>query len=163
MTVTAAYHLVVNGIPLDTYAWRVIEGGYDDLLNTPALRGGDLVMPGARGVRAYPRIITVTPASISMMIDGSVDEDGVATADAVDGMFTHRDYLRENLGIADDAADADRGTVPATWVRGSTLPEMDADITVLGIFDWRTYEGGFATCRLDLLIPDGEFSEAGAS
>lgn len=162
MTVTSDYHLVVNGIPLDTYGWSVIEGGYDDLLNSPPLRGGDLVMPGAIGVRPYPRVKTVTPVSISMLIVGELDEDGAPIADPVVGMFTHRDYLVANLGIAEDG-DPDRGTVPAVWVRGASLPEMEADVTVLGIQDWRTFPGGFATFRLDLLVPDAEFSEASVS
>jgi hypothetical protein len=162
VTVTADYYLIVNDIPLDTYGWQVIEGGYDDLLNTPALRGSDLVMPQAAGVRPYPRVKTVTAVSISMMVVGELDEDGMPIADPVVGMFTHRDYLAENLGIAEDG-DPTTGTVPAVWVRGASLPEMEGEVTVLGINDWRTFPAGFAVFRLDLLIPDAEFSEAGAS
>jgi hypothetical protein len=161
MSLTSDYYLEVNGVPLDTHAWMVLEGGYDDLLNSPQLRGADVVMPQARGRRTYPRIVDATPVSISMLIIGEVDEDGVPMADPLDGLFIHRDYLRDNLGIAEDA-DPTTGTVVATWVRGTTLPALAGEVVVVGLFDFATMAGGFATVRLDLILAEGGFTEGGS-
>lgn len=154
MTVTATRYATVNSVPLDTYGWRVIAGGYDELLDTPALRGDDLVMPGAAGVRAYPRVIDVTTVSIGMVINGKKNEAGTPYADPIAGMLTNRDYLEANLGIADDAADATRGTVPFTFVRAGALSTLTADVTVLGLRGWTTRGGGLALVRLDLSFPE---------
>jgi len=164
MTVTAPRWLDVNDIPLDTHAWRVVEGGYDVLLASPALRGEDLIMHGARGVRPYPRIVTVTVVSVPLLIIGAFDQDGEPIADPGEGMLEHRDYLRHGLGIADEAEDADRGTVEAVFHRGGSLPDWVGPVTVLGLNDWVTLDldGGDAMVRLDLSIPDGELEETGS-
>lgn len=163
MTVTATRYLEVNDIPLDTHAWRVVDEGYDQLLNSPALRGEDLTMHGAKGRRAYPRIIDTTIVSIPLLIIGAFDEDGDPIADPFEGMFEHRDYLRANLGIADDG-DPNRGTVDAIFHRGGTLPNWAGPVTVLGLNGWTTIDAytGDAMVRLDLSIPDGELAASGS-
>lgn len=153
MTITATRYATVNGVPLDTYGWRVVRGGYDELLNTPAVRGADLVVPLAHGARAYPRWIDVTLVSIGMVINGRKNEAGTLYADPITGMLTNRDYLEANLGIADDAASATRGTVPFTLVRPA-LSTLTADVTVLGLRGWSTRGGGLALVRLDLSFPE---------
>lgn len=161
MTVISDIYLEVNSIPLETYAWRTVEPAYDELLNTPALIGADLDMLRTRGVRAYPRRVTATVVSIPLLVIGSSDEDGDPTDDPMVGMMTHRDTLRSGLGIANDAADADRGTVTATFYRRS-LASWQGPVTVLGLNDWTTLGGGDALVRLDLSIPGGELPEAGS-
>lgn len=150
----------LNGIPLDTYAWRVIESGYDELMNCPALRGEDLTMNGAKGVRPYPRIITATTISIPMLVTGEVDQDGVATANPRASLFTHRDYLRNNCGLAEDGDPAD-GTVPFIFYRDD-LPNWSGDVTFLGFHGWTKLGDRDAMMRLDLSIPDGELAETGS-
>lgn len=153
MTITAANYATVNSVPLDTYAWRVMAGGYDAVLETPALRGRDLVMPGAQGVRPYPRYIDATTVSIGLVIDGKYDPDGAPKANPVTGMFQNRDYLEANLGIANDAADANRGTVAFTFVRAG-LSTLTADVVVIGLRGWQTKGNGLALVRLDLVFPE---------
>lgn len=161
MTVTATRYGELNDIPLDTYAWQVVEGGYDELLNTPALRGEDLTMPGAQGVRSYPRIIDATIVSIPLLVVGSLTEDGEAISDPFEGMLQHRDYLRANLGLAGDG-DAARGTVPFVFHRGGSLNDWEGEVTFLGLFGWTSMGGGDAMVRIDLSIPNGELVEAGS-
>lgn len=153
MTITAVNYATVNSVPLDTYGWRAMAGGYDALLETPALRGRDLVMPGAQGVRPYPRYVDATTVSIGLVIDGKFTENGSVNADPVKGMFQNRDYLEANLGIANDAADADRGTVAFTFVRAG-LSTLTADVVVLGLRGWQTKGNGVALVRLDLVFPE---------
>lgn len=159
MTVTAARYGVLNSVPLDTYAWEVVQDGYDELLDCPALRGIDVIMPGARGRRAYPREIDATVVSIPLHIIGSLTEDGTPISDEIEGMLTHRDYLRNNLGMPEDA-DADRGTVPFVFVRGGSLADWEGEVTFLGLHGFTTLGGGEALVRIDLSIPDGELEEA---
>lgn len=163
MTVTATRYATVNTVPLDTYAWRVIAGGYDQLLNTPQVRGEDVIMPGATGVRAYPRIFTATIVSIPMLIVGSMDDDGAPISDPFEGMLQHQEYLQENLGIAEDG-DADRGTVEMVFVRGGALSSWTGEVTVLGLQDWVTLDGqtGEAMVRLDISIPAGRLGPDGS-
>lgn len=146
-------YLEVNSVPLDTHAWRCL--GYGDLFNGPRVRGTDLTMPGAVGVRPYPRLVDATVVSLSLHVFGHLDQDGGSIANPLEGLITHRDYLRTNLGLGLTTGD---GTVPATFHRGS-LDSVVGDVTVLGIEDWRNRGGIEATFRLDLSIPDGEFAE----
>lgn len=148
----------LNGIPLDTYAWRVVNSGYDELLNCPRLRGTDLVMPGAQGVRPYPRIIDVTVVAIPMLVTGAFDEDGVPIANPRAGLLQHRDYLRANLGLA---ATGD-GTVPFVFHREDPLIDWSGDVTFLGFNGWTTLGMSDALVRLDLSIPAGELAESGS-
>lgn len=148
----------LNTVILDTYAWRVVDSGYDDLLSCPALRGEDLVMHGAKGRRAYPRIIDATVVSIPMLITGAFDQDGDPIENPRKGLFENRDYLRDNLGFADDS---DRGTVPFIFYRDD-LPNWAGDVTFLGLNDWTTIGRHDAMARLDISIPDGELEETGS-
>jgi hypothetical protein len=152
------YYLVLNSVPLDTYGWRVLS--YDDLLSGPVLRGDDVVMPTAAGVRPYPRRIDVAVRSLSVVVDGRFDEDGDPYDDPFEGMIVNRDYLRANLGIGLTTGD---GTVPAVFNRGD-LTDLAGDVTVLAMSDWQTVAAreGFGSFRLDLSIPDGELAESGS-
>lgn len=163
MTVIADIYLEVNELPLETYGWRTVEGSYDELLNSPALRGDDLVMPNASGVRPYQRVVTVTLVSIPLLITGAFDEDGTPRSNPMTGMMVNRDALRSSLGIA--GGDPDRGTVPAVFHRGDvSLLDWGGPVTVLGLNGFTVLDAiaGDAMVRLDLSIPDGELVEVGS-
>lgn len=146
-------YLVVNSVPLDTYAWRVLS--YGDLFSAPAVRGGQgRTLPTAAGRRATPGYVDATTRSLSMHVFGHKDQDGGAIADPLEGLLTHAAYLRANLGLGLTTGD---GTVPATWNRGS-LADWTGDVTVLAIADWQNRGGREATFRLDLMIPAGELT-----
>lgn len=150
----------LNAVLLDTYAWRVVNEGYDELMNCPALRGEDLKMPGAKGVRPFPRVIAATTVSIPLLITGGFDQDGAPITKPGVGRMQHRDYLRANLGLAEDG-DPDDGTVPFVFYR-EDLPNWSGDVTFLGFFGWTNLGEGDAMVRLDLSIPDGELAETGS-
>lgn len=145
-------YLVVNSVPLDTHAWRVLS--YGDLFAGPTVRGSDRILPGAPGRRAHPRRVDATVKSLSMHVFGYKDQDGGAIADPLEGLLTHAAYLRANLGLGLTTGD---GTVPATFNRGS-LADWTGDVTVLAISDWQNIRGREATFRLDLSIPEGELT-----
>lgn len=157
MSAVGDFYLEVNNVPLDTHAWRCLS--YDDLLNGPAVRGEDIIMPSAVGRRPKPRRIDALVVSLSMLVDGSVDEDGDAlTMLPLEGVLSHRDYLVAELGLG---SEVDDGTVPATFYRGDLNP-LAGDVTVLAITDWRVMGGTHASFRLDLSIPDGALVATGS-
>lgn len=163
MTVTAIRYAEVNSVPLDTYAWYVVDDGYDELMNSPQLRGEDLVMPTATGRRAYPRVVDVMVVSIPLLIVGAFTPDGADISDPVEGMLTHQEYLQANLGLpGTSGVDADRGTVPFVFHRGGSLPAWTAEVTFLGLNDWTTVGHGEALARVDLSVPLGVFVESGS-
>lgn len=152
------YRLIVNGVSLETRAWFVPTGGYDDLLASPAVRGRDQVMPGARGVRPYRREVTQTPVSVSLIVAGECDPAGTPyDLPLIEGLMTNRDLLRYELGLSADQVGR-AGTVPARFERGS-LPAWEGEVTVVGLYDWVTLAEDTGSCRLDLLIPAGELVE----
>lgn len=152
------YRLLVNGVSLETAAWFAPTGGYDDLLASPAVRGTDRVMPGARGVRSYRRIATATPVSVSLIVTGECDPNGTPyDLPRIEGLLTNRDLLRHELGLSIDQVTRD-GLVPARFERGS-LPAWEGEVTVVGLADWQTLSEDTGAVRLDLLIPAGELVE----
>lgn len=145
-------YLVVNSVPLDTHAWRCLS--YGDLFNGPQVRGEDRILDGAPGRRAHPRYVDASTVSLSLHVFGHKDQDGGPIANPLEGLLAHSAYLRANLGLGKTTGD---GTVVATFNRGS-LTDWTADVTVLAIADWQNIGGREATCRIDLSIPEGEFT-----
>lgn len=147
------YYLVVNSVPLDTYAWRCLS--YGDLFSGPAVRGSDLVMPGVAGARPYPRQVAATVVSLSIHVFGWLAQDGSSISDPLVGLATHRDYLRANLGLGLTTGD---GTVAATFHRGGAPADQTGYVHVLAMAEWQNVGGKEATFRLDLSIPAGELT-----
>lgn len=159
MTAVGSIYYVVNSIPLDTYAWRVIDTGYDDLLNGPGVNGEDLKLPDGL-IRSYPRNPTGRPVSIPIEIQGHMDPDGGPfDGDPVDGLFTHRDYLRSNIGLFEPSGD---GTVPSTFYRGDTLDPLEGDVTVIDLAGFTRVGESDGLIRLDLFLPLGELIATGS-
>lgn len=160
MTIISPNWLVVNTVPLETYAWQAMEDGYDDLLNTPQLRGEDLTLPGASGERPFPRVAGSLLVAVPLVIDGTRDQDGDPISNPRLGVRDHLRYLNANLGIASDG-DPDDGTVPAEfhWEDGEV---WQGDVIVLGLNDVVTLGRTGAMVRLDLKFPDGSMEEAGS-
>lgn len=147
----------VNSTPLETYGWRTFGTGYDELLNCPALRGENLVLPGAKGRRPYPRVGDETPVSIPLLVNGATNPDGTPYDKPLSGLLANRDLLRASIGVL---ASGD-GTVTFTFHRDDLDP-WSGPVTVLGFYDWVTMGGTEAMTRLDLLIPDGELEVVGS-
>ncbi len=155
MPVTDPTWLNVNGVDLATPAWRITD--LSELLNEGPVRGGDLVMPLAEGVRPYRRRRTVRTVTLPMDIYGDFDQDGGVVADPVQGVISHMIFLAQNLGIGDDAT-AEDGTVDAIW----TLPDdsqLFAPGHVIGLLGTVSVAPGLLRTTLDLSFPEGGFFE----
>lgn len=95
MTITSDEYLEIDGVPLATFAWKVVD--LSPLWEGPDVRGGDRLIPGAAGVRAYPRRATVSQRSLPMLVFGAVDQDGAPYPDPREGLETNFEYLRTNV------------------------------------------------------------------
>lgn len=90
--ITAAEYLEIDGVPLATPAWTTTD--MDDLWSTPAVRGADLVIPGATGVRPFRRRWTVTDASIELTVVGDRDWEGGSYPNTAVGLALNVEHLQ---------------------------------------------------------------------
>jgi hypothetical protein len=159
MTVTRTYYLELNSVPLATHAWECPD--LSPLLDDPTLRGTDVVAPYDDGVIAFRRRITATIVTLALDVTGDTDDDGNVNADPFEGLLVNFDYLKANLGLAEDTGD---GTVLAAFHRGD-LPTLYARVHFLGFKGTNTF--GVNPPRLirttfDLSIPEGGFTLTGS-
>lgn len=91
--VTAVEYLDIDGVPFDTPAWTTQQ--MDDLWSTPAVRGGDRILPGAAGVRALPRRPTVTGATVEVAVVGDLTWEGDPYDDPSAGLALNCAHLAE--------------------------------------------------------------------
>lgn len=154
MTVTRDWYLEVDGVPLATHGWEVYD--LSPLLDDPDLLGSDRVIPGA-GVRAYPRVPTVTVITLALDVFGEVDEDDAPYDDPMTGLVTNFDYLKATIG---QGAAAD-GTVSATFHRGSLDPAI-GPVTFLGFKGSSAFGDANLRTTFDLSIPAGALVVTGS-
>jgi len=151
-TITADEYLIVNGVPLATPAYRIdslapLHQGRD-------LRGEDRLIPGAVGVRARRRRATVTVLTFGLHVYGIFDKDGVAYADARQGLDDNTAYLNANLGAGSATGD---GTVPVIWHQPNAT-ELSVNAHVLGPHDPEKMSPTWLHFMLDLSVPSGWFA-----
>lgn len=94
-TVTRSPYVDIDGVPLATPAWEVLD--LAPLLAGPDQRGSDVLIPGAAGVLPQPRRATVSKRSLPMVVYGDYDQDGAAVADGAAGLIANLDHLRANV------------------------------------------------------------------
>ena len=156
--------MTINGLSMEPpdlgrgRPWQPVDQGYSDLANAPALRGGDVVMPGARGQRGYERVVDATIVSLSMMMFGEVAPDGeLYPGDAYEGLWVNRDFFLASVAVGQ--------IVPAVFTRGENLPVLTGDVIVLAAEDWRMRPQtcqATATFRLDIKLLGGYLEEEGS-
>lgn len=138
-------NLSVDGIPMRTHAWCVLD--LRPLWMPSAIRGSDKVLPGATGVRAYPRRKTITEVTLPIVISGAADRNGIPPTVGAPGLkaalFTQLEvnvaYLRANVidpnFVTTDGTRAVILTMPSGSTRtgnvhitGLTVSSMDQHI-----------------------------------
>lgn len=144
-------------------AWGIVgdERGAGGLVHLWAgfdVRGEDRLLPGATGVLAYPRRMTVKRHDLRLLVTGDVvGQTGLAPADATQGLATNIEYLRANVFAP---------VVSSTGTRAATLTvpgqtNRTADIHVLGM-TIQSYMlgdcGSIAVTTLHISIPGGRFT-----
>lgn len=149
--ITAAEYLEIASTPLATPAWRITS--LVPLWVSADLRGSDRLLPGASGVRAQRRRLTVTRKAFELVIFGRQDRTGNFYDDVREGLDANIAALQ--AAIVDPPGTA-TGTRAATWHRanGSTAT---ADVHVLGIVP-RELSPAAVRATLQLSIPTGRFT-----
>lgn len=147
--------LVINNVSMNCPAWCTID--LRDLWMPGAIRGGDLLLPGAPGVRARRRRRTVTTYSVKFVISGLAERTGLqpygaGSAGRMRQLQENLDYLRTNVL---DPVTTGNGTRAATLTMPSGATRT-ALVHVLGLTLSQAWPAGLTT-TLDLSIPAGVF------
>lgn len=99
MTVVDAARLSIVGesttVEMATHAWFL--GNTQLLRGSGAVRGADRLLPGASGIRTYPRRRTVTQYTLPLTLRGEYDQDGVPQADPCEAVINHLEFLIAQL------------------------------------------------------------------
>lgn len=88
-------YLEVDGLPLDTHAWRTIERS--SLYDPPDLRGSGVELSQRRGEEARAPIEQARSVRLRMAVFGTQDSDGNAHADSRMGLQANLDELKTKL------------------------------------------------------------------
>lgn len=148
---TRAEFATIGGIPFPCPAWEVRS--LLPLWHSAKQRGDDLLIPGAPGVRAYPRRSTITKRSLELIIYGFFDVDGNVNADVREGLEENVDYLKANVVAPVASATGTRVcvlTLPSGATKTGDVHVEDLD---LGEFGPTSVRG-----TLFLSLPDGELT-----
>jgi hypothetical protein len=148
-------------------AWGVVGdgrvGGLLDLWAAFDVRGQDRTLPGATGVIAYPRRMTVTRKDLRLLVVGDVDSVGAPVADAVEGLEANLEVIRSTVLAPVVSSTGTRAAV-LTMPSGAT---RTADIHVLGLVTQQYMlssvvdgcsQGAIFIGTLQISIPSGRFS-----
>jgi hypothetical protein len=151
VVITADEYLEISSVPFATPAWRITD--LTSLFDGPDVKGGDRDLPHGVAV-AYPRRATITVVDLPLVVFGASDQDGVAYADAREGLEANIAYLRAN--VVDPLTTGD-GTRPAVLHQfsGATL---SADVTVISPLRLSRFTPVAARGVLRLSIPTGAFA-----
>jgi len=147
--------LTVDGFSLNTPAWDMY--GFQPLWSEVALRGDEVILPTAPGVRSYPSRLDQIDFEMTLYVNGEVDANGVEYPDYWMGLYTNLRTLRAN---AFGPVTTGRGTRAAVLTLPDGLTTMTADIKFDTLRQVNEIETpSFAVFRTTLTIPAGEFVE----
>jgi hypothetical protein len=148
--VTNPEYLELAGVPLSTPGWEMTDAS--DLWASAEVRGGDLVIPGATGVRPYRRRPTVTKATVELAVFGDTSWDGTAYPSVRAGLATNCRHLE---ALAQSPATTD-GTVLAVlhYAPGAPAPDRRGPVHVLRV-RFARIGPNLATGQVELSIPAG--------
>jgi hypothetical protein len=152
-TITNPEYLELNGVPLSTPGWEMTEAS--DLWSGADVRGSDLLMPGAAGVRPYPRRPTVTGAVIEVYVFGDTAWDGTPYASLRAGLATNVMHL---AALATPPGSGD-GTVAAVlhYAPGAPTASRSGRVHVVRWRFARTGPGS-GTGQFELSVPAGSLA-----
>lgn len=149
--ITSPEWLEIDGVPLSTPAWETTEAS--ELWSSGDVRGNDLIIPGAAGVRPYPRRPTVTPATIELSVVGDTAPDGTAQPEPRAGLAANCALLEALVGPNGIDADGTRLAV-LHYAPGGPAPDRRGRVHVLRV-RFARQGPDYATGQLELSIPAG--------
>lgn len=154
--ITRAEYLSIDGIPLATPAWEILD--LAPLWDAANVRGRDRLIPGAAGVIPYRRRNTVSVRSLPLVIFGSYDQDGNLATDGRIQLRENTDYLIANIVNPPDTAEGTR-FAELVLPDGSTVSN---DVHVIGPMQFADLGPISLRAILTLSIPDGLLTVGGS-
>lgn len=148
--ITATEYLEIASTPLATPAWRILD--LTSLWDSAPLRGDDLTLPGANGVRPYARQIDAGRVALPMVIWGDRNRENTAYGNVRTGLLTNMEALHAAI-VTPAGGD---GTRTAVWHQADGGTQT-APVTVLGLVV-RKLSPRAVSATLQLSIPQGRFA-----
>lgn len=152
-------YLEISGVPLAGPAWMIED--LTGLLDFPAIRGSNRLVPHLPGRVGHPRRVDETRIVLPFLINGCCDQSGTPFADHRIGFQTNLAYLWTNVFDPSDPDDVVTGTRQAIWHQadGGTAT---ADVHVgsplqLGLL-FSTGNSKVLTATLELTVDAGVFA-----
>lgn len=164
-------YVTVDGVPLDTPAWRTLDRSM--LYDVADRRGSGATIAQRRGETARARIGQPRPVDLPMVVLGTVDSDGVDHADSRVGLRKNLDELKRALS---PGMNTSAGTVTAqhqmadgsvrqaivqltgqldTAPRGPTAMQAVAELWLVeGVWRDTTLTSASATDAFPLTVPN---------
>lgn len=149
--VNFATHLEIAGVPLSTPAWE--HTNLYTLYGAAAVRGENVVMPGAIGVRPVRRRPTETNYTVDLAINGQRNWAGTPYADPMLGLATNIDHLRDN--VIDPLATTNSLRAAIIHLPSGTLV---ASIQVLGFEITEAFSPGDVLASMEISVMQGAFA-----
>jgi len=144
--------LTIGGYPLNTPAWDVPNPMR--LIHDAAVRGENVVLPGAPGVRGNPRRLDAAEFELAMFITGAVDAAGVL---ATNPWLTLENNLAALWANVFAPVSTGRGTRAATLVSASGLT-YTATVTMLPLTFPNDFEDPYyVEATIHLIVTSGRF------
>jgi hypothetical protein len=144
-------YLDLAGVPMSTPAWEVLN--LQTLLSGPSVRGSNVIIPGAAGVRPRRRRATERTVSLELSIGGYKDPEGNTHDDPVEGLVLNILELRT---LTDPLATNNSVLTATLYWRDLTLT---AGVQV-GALEIGAALGQFnVAATLDITLISGAFSE----
>lgn len=142
-------YLEIGGVPLSTPAWEVLN--IQKLMSGPAVRGENLVIPGATGERALRRRPGGKSETVEMGIWGDKAPDGTPYMDREAGVWTNWLNLRNrfNALLLDEGAST---VLAVLHYRGGTI---QGQVQILGYELGDTYSPFELAATLDIYMVAG--------
>jgi hypothetical protein len=149
--ITSPEYLEIDGLPLSTPAWDTTN--MDDMWASSEVRGDDLLIPMATGVRPFPRRPTVTEATVELAIYGDTAPDGTPQPDQRVGLASNCDLLRQLTSPTGAATDGTRFAV-LHMAPGSPVEIRTGRVHVVRLRISRTGPN-YAVGSFELSLPGG--------
>lgn len=150
MLLTRAEHVEIDGVPLATPAWEVLDAS--GLYDAPPVRGEDLVVPHLEGAVAARRVLDARRVTLGMVVYGDRDPEGAAYADPRAGLVANLDLLKRAVvrpvQSSVEGTRALRHHLPGGAVRS-------APCHVLGPLQLGAMGPASALATLDVVVPGG--------
>lgn len=144
--------LTIDEFPLNTPAWDIPS--LVRLWAEAAVRGQNLLLPGAQGQRSYPTRLDQSEYDLAFFIYGNTAEDGSLIADPWQGLQDHLDTLWSNVF---SPVTTGRGVRPATL----TMPDASVRTANVQIEPLHlagdVYDANFVECTIHLTVVGGRF------